>query len=68
MSAFDEQVAGNHYKDCAIQPAEFIHRNGIGYMEGNIIKYVARWRKKNGVEDLKKAQHYLALLIEMEQK
>ena len=68
MSAFDHQEAGNHYKDCAIQPAEFIHRNGIGYMEGNVIKYVSRWRKKNGLEDLKKARHYLDLLIEMESK
>ena len=68
MSAFKEQEGGSHYKDCAIQPAEFIHKNGIGYMEGNVIKYVSRWRKKNGVEDLKKARHYLDLLIEMESK
>lgn len=68
MSAFKEQVAGGHYKDMAIQPAEFIHKNGIGYMEGNVIKYISRWRNKNGVEDLKKARHYLDLLIEMESK
>lgn len=68
MSAFKEQVSGSHYKDCAIQPAEFIHRNGLGYIEGCVIKYVSRWRKKNGVEDLKKARHYLDLLIEMEDK
>jgi hypothetical protein len=68
VSAFKEQVAGNHYKDCAIQPAEFIHKNGIGYMEGAVIKYCCRWRQKNGVEDLKKARHYLDLLIEMESK
>lgn len=66
MSAFKEQVAGSHYKDMVIQPAEFIHRNGIGYMEGAVIKYLARWRNKNGLEDLKKARHYLDLLIEME--
>jgi hypothetical protein len=68
MSAKAEQVGGQHYKDMAIQPAEFIHKNGIGYMEGNVIKYVVRWRNKNGVEDLKKARHYLDLLIEMETK
>lgn len=68
MSAFKEQVAGSHYKDMAIQPAEFIHKNGIGYMEGAVIKYLARWRNKNGLEDLKKARHYLDLLIEMETK
>jgi hypothetical protein len=68
MSAFKEQVGGSHYKDLAIQPAEFIHKNGLGYMEGAIIKYVSRWRNKNGLEDLKKARHYLDLLIEMETK
>ncbi|MCW1937533.1 DUF3310 domain-containing protein [Pseudomonas sp. MDMC_285] len=46
---------------------EYIHANGIGYFEGNVIKYVSRWRKKNGIEDLKKAKHYLELLIELEQ-
>jgi hypothetical protein len=68
MSAFKEQVGGSHYKDLAIQPAEFIHKNGLGYMEGAIIKYLTRWRNKNGLEDLKKARHYLDLLIEMETK
>jgi hypothetical protein len=68
MSAKAEQIGGQHYKDMAIQPAEFIHKNGIGYMEGNVIKYVVRWRNKNGVEDLKKARHYIDLLIEMETK
>ena len=68
MSAFKEQVGGGHYKDLAIQPAEFIHKNGIGYLEGAVIKYVSRWRNKNGLEDLKKARHYLDLLIEMETK
>ena len=66
MSAFKEQVAGSHYKDLVIQPAEFIHKNRIGYMEGAVIKYLSRWRSKNGLEDLKKARHYLDLLIEME--
>jgi hypothetical protein len=64
--ARDMQVGGNHYKDMAIQPVEYIHRNGIGFVEGAVIKYVSRWRAKNGVEDLKKAKHMLELLIEME--
>lgn len=66
MSSLNEQVAGNHYKDMAIQPAEFIHRNRIGYLEGNVIKYVCRYRSKNGVEDLKKAKHYIEILLELE--
>lgn len=68
MSAKDEQIGGQHYKDMAIQPAEFITKNGIGYIEGSVIKYVCRWRKKNGIEDLKKARHFLDLLIELETK
>lgn len=67
MSAFEAQVGGSHYKDMAIQPVEFIHKNGIGYMEGNAIAYLCRWRSKNGLEDLKKARHFIDLLIEMEQ-
>jgi hypothetical protein len=68
MSALDVQVAGNHYKDLAIQPVEYIHANGIGYFEGNVIKYVSRWRAKNGIKDLEKAKHYIELLIELETK
>lgn len=67
-SALDVQVAGNHYKDLAIQPVEYIHANGIGYFEGNVIKYVSRWRAKHGIKDLEKAKHYLELLIELETK
>jgi len=64
--ALDVQVSGNHYKDLAIQPVEYIHANGIGYFEGNVIKYVSRWRNKNGIKDLEKAKHYIDLLIELE--
>lgn len=66
--ALDIQVAGNHYKELAIQPVEYIHANNIGYFEGNVIKYVSRWRNKNGVKDLEKAKHYIDLLIELEGK
>jgi hypothetical protein len=65
-SALDTQVGGTHYKDMKIQPVEFIHANGIGYFEGNVIKYVARWRTKGGIADLEKARHYLDLLIDLE--
>lgn len=66
FNALGKQVAGNHYKDLPIQPVEFIHANAIGYFEGNVIKYVSRWRKKNGIADLEKAKHYIELLIELE--
>ena len=62
------QVGGDHYSKMKIQPIDFITANGIGYIEGNIIKYVCRYKSKNGVEDLKKAQHYLQMLIEQEEK
>lgn len=68
MSALDTQVGGGHYKTLKIQPVEYIHINGIGYMEGNVIKYVTRWREKNGLADLEKAKHYIELLIELEQR
>lgn len=68
QSALATQVAGAHYKDKAIQPVEYIHANSIGYFEGNVIKYVTRWRQKNGIADLLKAIHYIQLLIELEEK
>lgn len=64
--ALDIQVGGSHYKSLKIQPVEYIHANGIGYFEGNVIKYVTRWRDKNGIPDLEKAKHYIDLLIEQE--
>jgi hypothetical protein len=67
MSSLDIQVGGSHYKDMAIQPIEFIMKNNIGFMEGNAIKYISRWRSKGGIEDLKKARHYLDMLIEFEE-
>jgi hypothetical protein len=60
------QVDGDHYKLMAIQPVEFIHANKLGYFEGNVVKYVSRWKNKNGVADLRKAIHYLELLIKLE--
>jgi hypothetical protein len=66
VSALDTQVGGQHYKDKAIQPVEFIHANHLGFCEGNVVKYISRWRQKNGIADLQKAKHYLELLIELE--
>lgn len=68
MSALKEQVGGNHYKSFKIQPIEFITINDLGYIVGNVIKYVCRYKLKNGVEDLRKARHYIDLLIESEVK
>ena len=65
-NANDIQYGGNHYNKQPIQPWDFIVANGIGFLEGNAIKYLARWRDKGGIEDLKKAKHYIDKLIEVE--
>lgn len=58
------QVGGNHYKDMVIQPIEFTMKNKLGFLEGNIIKYVARHLAKNGRQDLEKAKHYIELALD----
>lgn len=60
---FDEQVGGSHYKSMKIQPVEFILANDLGFCEGNVIKYICRYKQKGGVQDLKKVIHYAELLI-----
>ena len=67
-SALEKQVSGNHYKDKGIQPIVYIHANNLGFCEGNVVKYVTRWREKGGEADLRKAIHYLELLIQLETK
>jgi hypothetical protein len=60
------QISGTHYKDKAIQPWNFIIANDLGFLEGNVIKYICRFKDKNGLVDLHKAKHYLEKLIEVE--
>jgi len=60
------QIGGTHYKDMTIQPLQFIQANNLGFLEGNIIKYVCRHKNKGKQEDLHKALHYLYLLLEKE--
>ena len=66
-SANLKQVAGSHYSDKEIQPWDYIHANNLCYFTGNCVKYVSRWRDKGGINDLKKAIHYLEKLIELEE-
>ena len=66
MNALDQQVAGNHYKDKAIQPVQYIHANNLGFLEGCIVKRITRWRDKDGIKDLLKIKHEIDLLIELE--
>ena len=66
MKANDHQVGGSHYKDRAIQPWDYIIANDLGFLEANVVKYVTRYKVKNGIKDLEKARHYLDKLIEVE--
>lgn len=62
------QVGGDHYKHMKIQWVEFVHANNMPAIEAMVLKYLLRWRQKNGIEDLRKAKHYLEMLIELETK
>ena len=59
----DKQIGGSHYKFFNIQPYEFISKNDLSFFQGNVIKYVCRYKHKNGVEDLEKIKHYCDLEI-----
>jgi len=61
--ALDTQVGGDHYRKYKIQPMEYILANDLNFCQGNIVKYVTRYRDKNGVEDLEKAKHYIDIII-----
>lgn len=60
------QHGGDHYRSKTIQPWDYIASNGLGFFEGNIVKYVTRWPERGGLVDLRKAQHYIEKLIEIE--
>lgn len=62
-AALEKQEGGTHYKDMIIQPVEYITANRMGFLEGNVIKYITRHQAKNGAEDIKKAIHYCELIL-----
>jgi hypothetical protein len=65
-NALTKQEGGDHYKSMKIQPVEFIVANNLGFLEGNIVKYVCRHHSKNKAQDIRKAIHYCELLLELE--
>ena len=68
-ATLDKQIGGDHYKDCKIQPVEYIHANQLDYFEGNVIKYITRHRTKGeGKKDIEKAIHYAQLILELSYK
>ena len=66
LDALRKQEGGTHYRKYPIQPIEYIVANGIGFLAGNVIKYATRYREKGGAEDVRKAIHYLELILEFE--
>lgn len=64
----DIQIGGDHYRKMKIQPIEFIIENNLDFCQGSVIKYICRYKDKNGLEDLKKAKHYIEMLIQLEYK
>lgn len=68
MKATEIQVGGNHYKKLKMQPIELIVMLRCSFIQGCIIKYVSRYRNKNGEEDIKKCIHYARLALELNDK
>ena len=62
--ASNKQVGGSHYKDCVIQPIDYIVENNLDFLEGNVVKYITRHRTKGGIEDIRKVIHYAELILE----
>ena len=65
--AKSKQVGGSHYTRSAMQPWDIISEWELDFWEGNVLKYLLRWKFKDGLQDLKKARHYLDYLIEREE-
>ena len=63
-TASARQVGGNHYKDCVIQPTEYIVKNKLDFLEGNVVKYITRHKTKGQEEDIRKVIHYCELILE----
>ena len=63
-NANDKQIGGSHYKDCGIEPWDYVLQNKLGPLEHGVIKYVTRHRHKGGKQDLEKAMHYLEKAME----
>lgn len=64
--ALGKQEGGSHYKDCAIQPVEFIHANKLPFLEACVVKRICRHRRKNGAQDIRKAIHELELILALD--
>ena len=61
---YKKQIGGDHYRSMKIQASEFINKNNLPFAEGNAIKYICRHQSKGKEEDIKKAIHYLEMILE----
>lgn len=68
LNPFDVQVGGNHYKTMNIQPMTFSMENNLDALQHTAIKYITRFRNKNGIVDLEKAKHCIDMLIQWERE
>lgn len=66
LKTLSEQVDGDHYKNLVIQPAVYSFKNNLNWHQGEIVKYVTRYKSKNGKIDLNKAKHLIEMLMELE--
>jgi hypothetical protein len=68
MNSLSLQEGGDHYKKHKIQPIEYAMANGLDACQANVVKYVTRYKDKGGIQDLKKARHYIDMLIDFYQE
>ncbi len=61
-----DSINPDYYKGYEIQPIDYIMKNNLGFCEGNVVKYISRWNKKGGAEDLRKAIRYIEILLDNE--
>ena len=66
INPLNTQVGGQHYASMKIQPVEFAFHNNLSFLQGSVIKYITRYKQKNGKQDLEKAKHFIDLLIQLE--
>lgn len=67
-SALSQQIGGSHYKDMPFQPIQLISMLDLDFFQGNVVKYVSRYKLKDGVNDLAKAKHYCQMAMELDDK
>lgn len=60
-----KQIGGNHYKDMAFQPLDLINKLRCSFTQGCIIKYICRYKNKNGKQDIEKCIHYARIAMDL---